>query len=338
MLKRIFKGLFVIIGTLIGAGFASGQEIYIFFYKYGINGIFGILISSILIGFTTYKVLSITQKKEIKNYKDFLKNIVKSEKYIKIFNSIINIFILITFFIMIAGFVAYLEQQFGINSLIGSAVLSIICYFIFLKNVTGLIKVNQIIVPVLIVGLVIIGVNIIDFTRINQLSKYVVQNPSWKWVLDSILYGSYNTILLIPVLIALREVIKKKKENIIISILTMLVIVLLSLIIFLILSKIDVNIENLEMPSVYVVSKISSIFKFMYGFIILSSILTTSISLGTSFLENIANNKNDYKKYAILICLSAVIVSKIGFSNLVNSLYPIFGYIGLIQILKIVKR
>ena len=37
MIKRISKAIFVIIGTLIGAGFASGQEIYLFFYQYGTN-------------------------------------------------------------------------------------------------------------------------------------------------------------------------------------------------------------------------------------------------------------------------------------------------------------
>ena len=59
-MKKIFKTVFVIIGTLIGAGFASGQEIYIFFYQYGINGILGITISSILLGYVVYKVLYIS--------------------------------------------------------------------------------------------------------------------------------------------------------------------------------------------------------------------------------------------------------------------------------------
>ena len=102
------------------------------------------------------------------------------------------------------------------------------------------------------------------------------------------------------------------------------------------LIKKDVNIENLEMPAVYIASKISEIWKYIYGFIILSAILTTSVSLGTSFLENVGKTKKYYKQYAIFICISAVIISKIGFSNLVNLLYPIFGYIGLIQIIKIV--
>ncbi len=30
-IKNIYKMTFVIVGTIIGAGFASGQEIYIFF-------------------------------------------------------------------------------------------------------------------------------------------------------------------------------------------------------------------------------------------------------------------------------------------------------------------
>ncbi len=36
---NIQKTTFVIIGTIIGAGFASGQEIYIFFNRYGIRRI-----------------------------------------------------------------------------------------------------------------------------------------------------------------------------------------------------------------------------------------------------------------------------------------------------------
>ncbi len=36
-IKNICKITFVIIGTIIGAGFASGQEIYTFFNKYGFN-------------------------------------------------------------------------------------------------------------------------------------------------------------------------------------------------------------------------------------------------------------------------------------------------------------
>lgn len=38
-IKDIYKITFVIIGTIIGAGFASGQEIYTFFNRYGFKRI-----------------------------------------------------------------------------------------------------------------------------------------------------------------------------------------------------------------------------------------------------------------------------------------------------------
>ena len=67
MMKKVFKAVFVIIGTLVGAGFASGQEIYLFFYQYGMNGVLGIIISSLLIGIVIYKVLQICEDKKITN-------------------------------------------------------------------------------------------------------------------------------------------------------------------------------------------------------------------------------------------------------------------------------
>lgn len=335
---KILKALFVIIGTLVGAGFASGQEIYIFFYQYGINGLLGIIVSSVLISFVIYKVLDICQMEKVENYKNFLKGFIKNEKYLEIFNTVINLFILITFYIMIAGFGAYFEQEFKINGLIGSCLLAVICYLVFLRDVSGLIKVNQWVVPILIGSLSLIGMYIIDIENIFQMSFYLPKNQSAKWLLDGILYGSYNTILLIPVLITLKKLATNKKEQVSVSILTGIFIIILSVIIFFMLMKVDVAIENLEMPAVYIVSKISKVLEYVYGFIILSSILTTSVSLGTSFLENVAKTKKSYKRYAIFICVSSIMVSNVGFSNLVNLLYPIFGYIGLIQIIGILKR
>ena len=64
--------ILVIIGAFIGAGFASGQEIYLFFYKYGINGLFGLALCSIMIGMVIYKIMLIIKKYDISSYNEFL--------------------------------------------------------------------------------------------------------------------------------------------------------------------------------------------------------------------------------------------------------------------------
>ncbi|MBQ2938076.1 MAG: hypothetical protein IJE05_04285 [Clostridia bacterium] len=152
----ILKVVFVVIGTLIGAGFASGQEIYTFFFSFGIKGLFGIVISSSLIGITIYKTLKIINKNDIKNYKDFLNCLIKNEKIQEIANIIVNIFILASFYIMIAGFGAYLQQEFNLNSIIGSIILAIFCIIIFKTNVKGFVKINEILIPILITVITII--------------------------------------------------------------------------------------------------------------------------------------------------------------------------------------
>ena len=335
-MDNILKIIFVIIGTIIGAGFASGQEIYLFFFSHGIKGLFGILISSIIIGIVIYKTLQIINKYSIENYKEFLEVLIKKNKrIIKYIDIIINIFILITFFIMIAGFGAYFEQEIGINSLIGSGILAIITFFIFMTSIKGVVKANEILVPVLIGFLILIGIINLKNLPIWEIQKYIVESNNTKYYLNAILYSCYNSILLIPVLITLKNYLKDKKQIIKISIISTIVIILLSIIIFLLLIRVDVDITKLEMPAVYVVSNISKILKYIYGFIILGSIFTTTISLGTSFLKNITKSKKSYTQIAVIMCITSVLISKIGFSNLVNALYPIFGYLGILQVLKI---
>ena len=89
-MKNILKIVFVIIGALIGAGFASGQEIKIFFFSHGIQGLFGIIISSVLMGIIIYNTLNIINKYDIKNYKEFLDILIKKDSIIK---NIINLII-----------------------------------------------------------------------------------------------------------------------------------------------------------------------------------------------------------------------------------------------------
>lgn len=341
MIKSISKIIFVIIGALIGAGFASGQEIYVFFYAYGMKGLMGIIISSALIGYIIYKTFKIIQKNDISTYREFLEIIIGKDKknLISILSIIINTFLLVTFFIMISGFGAYFEQQLGIDSLIGSVILAILCYIVFMTSTKGVVKVSTIIVPFLIFFIIYIGIEILGVIDISKIQQYTINNNnSLMFILKSILYSSYNSILLIPVLITLKDYLKNSIINKYASILITVIVATLSIILFLILSKIDVNIEKLEMPAVYLVSKLSNILATIYGFIILSSIFTTSISVGNSFIQNICEKKKSYQHIALIMCITSVFISKIGFSNLVQILYPFFGYLGIIQIVKIVSR
>lgn len=368
-MKNVLTISMVIIGSIIGAGFASGQEINSFFYKYGIIGILGIIISIFLISLIIYKVFLIIKKENINTYKNFLeiifeknnkeiinkKNKIKNNKKIineknnlkinknkylnisNITNIIINIFLIISFFIMIAGVGAYFNQEYNMSAILGSSILAVICLIIFINNIEGLIKINNYLIPILIFFLIIIGIKNINNLNIIEINHKKIINNFIPTILSGITYASYNIILLIPALITLKN--KIKKNNIfLISFFSGIILFILALIIYFLLINIKININKIEMPAVYVVGKYFPQFKKIYEFIILTSILTTAISEGISVLENTCKNKKNYTQFAIVLCITSVIFSKIGFSNLINLLYPIFGILGFFQIFIILKH
>lgn len=328
-MKEVFTIVLVIIGALIGAGFASGQEIYSFFYSYGAIGIIGIIITGILISLTIYKSLKIIYKNRIDNFEQFLKVFINNEKVTKVINGIINILLLVTFYIMIAGFGAYFEQEIGINKIVGSAVLSIMTAIVFFTSVKGVLKVSEYIVPILIIFIVIIGG--INLTTIIPEQEILMIKKGW--LLSSITYCSYNMILLIPTLISLRKQIMRESNIKYIAIISGIFMIILSIMIYMLLIKSDIDIYTLEMPIVYVIRTFFSKFKSLYAFIILSSIFTTAISVGIGLLQNISRNRKGYPQLVLFMCITSLLVSNLGFSNLVKFLYPIFGYLGIIQII-----
>lgn len=235
---------------------------------------------------------------------------------------------------MLAGFGAYFSQELQINNYYGSAILAIICFITFLTNVNGVIKINSILVPILIFFIILIGIINLNEIGISKILTPLSQsnNIHRNWFISSLLYCSYNSIILIPLLIPLQKHVQKAKENILVTLISGLIIFILALSIFLLLTRIPSNVNSLEMPVLYVIGQYFAQFRTIYAFIILCSIYTTAISIGISFLQNVTQNKKSYIFTAAFICIIGFLVSGFGFSNLVKLIYPIFGYLGLIQI------
>ena len=332
-MKEVFTITLVIIGALIGAGFASGQEIYSFFYSYGCVGLIGIVVTCSLSSLIIYKTLKIICENDIENYNEFLNKFIKNDKITKLINVVLNILLLVTFYIMIAGFGAYFEQELGINSIIGSSILAILTAIVFFTSVKGVLKVSEVVVPLLLIFIVLIGGT--NLLTINIDNNLLVTKRGW--LLSSIVYCSYNIILLIPTLISIKNQITKQRNIKYISILCGLLMTTMFILIYMILMKCDIDVQELEMPVVYVITNFFPRYKFIYAFIILASIFTTAISLGIGFLQNMCKNKGSYPQFVAFMCITSLLISKIGFSKLVNLLYPFFGYIGIMQIFAILS-
>lgn len=312
-----------------------GQEIYIFFNLHGAKGLIGLLISMTLIGLVCYKTFAFILEEDINSYNEMLFKITGNRRFLSVpLNLIVQIFLLATFYIMVAGFSAYFYQELNVTRIIGGVVIAVLSLLTFYKGINGIVKVNLYLIPILILLTMFLG-----FKNNNNLINVQITGNSarWTWIKDSILYASYNSIVLIPIIIGLKDYIKNKKENMIASTLVAFTMCVTGTVLYLILNKFKNEIGNIEIPTVFIASKIGIVYKYLYGITILIGIFTSAVSAGYSFLINCTKNKRDYKFISILICIVAIIFSDFSFSNLIDLIYPIFGYLGFIQLIFLLK-
>ena len=247
----IIRCVFVIIGAIIGAGFASGKEIYSFFYIYGNKGVIGIFISFILIGYIIFKCLKIIKKYEIENYNEFLKilinkNNIKALTIELIINSTVNFFLIITFFIMCAGISAYFYQEFGLNQIVIGVIVAIVSYIILNKNYKGIFAINSFLIPLVIFILSVLGIKCYrmcpNFTNISK---------GQGWEIKAVLYASYNSGTLVSILLPMKKFIRTNKDILKIAGISIIISIIMALIIYLLLLSCNSDISKIELPAVY---------------------------------------------------------------------------------------
>ena len=320
----MLNSIFVIIGTIIGAGFASGREILTFFNVYNWFGFLGLIFSELIIGFIIYKSFRIIITENISTYHQFIDKIVGKSGFINtVFCNIINIFLLISFIIMVAGFSAYFSQEFNIPYIFGATLIAILAFFTFLKSIDGIIKINSFFIPCLI--FIILFLAIKNFHCFSSFSTLTVEY-NFNWFISALLYASYNLIIAFPILIGLKKYISNFKQAKTVSICVTLILILLSTILFFLIEFYFTEVYDLELPTVFIATQSGSFYRYICGFVILGAIFTTAISSGYGFLRNFNNlSKKHYTLLALTICLISIVLSNIGFSTLLSLLYPILG-------------
>lgn len=316
-----------------------GVEIASFFNAFGKYGVYGIIISATVIGLVIYKVFSIMLKNNIETYPEFLKKTINTKRkiVISVVDNIINIFLLISFLVMMVGILSFFKQELEINNILFSIIIVLICYFILIKDLDGVIKINTVLIPTLIFFVIFIGFKFNSQINTN-IELNIKNNITKNWLLSSLIYTSYNSVVLIPILISLKKEVKSKHQIKIISCVSGTIVGVLAIIIYRLLFIANNQINEIEMPLVFVAGKLGKIYKYIYGVVILSAIFTSAISSGYAFLENTTKTKKQYKVVCFILCISSIFISKFGFSSLVNTMYPIFGYLGLLQIVNIFCR
>jgi uncharacterized membrane protein YkvI len=324
------------VGTVIGAGFASGQEMMTFFSRYREKGLIGIYISVIFFIVISSYVLNYVYTYNIYSYEKWLERIV-GRSLCKVLNSMIILFLFSIYCVMLAGTGSLIQSFFGCRPLVGASIMSIFLFIIFIYSLEGLGTVNMIIVPIIFMGMLILGIKAIGVKAVVNIPDNI--NMTGNYLVSSILYVSYNSIGFLAILFSMRPFMKKRYEGILGALGGSLVLGVMMLIIHKTTNMNYVQLKGSQIPMLEVGKSLGLEFYTMYGLILLGAMFTTAAANGYIVLDHMKKKiKLNHILLSGVFCIITIPLSNFGFKRLVSILYPIFGYVGLFTIIWILYR
>lgn len=323
------------VGTIMGAGFASGREGWQFFGIFGKKAYIGIALAGLL--FTGLGMMVSYIARSLKT--DDMGKVIVFTDNPKITDAVGYFMAAILYTIIISMSAAggsLLNQQFGISKAVGGAMIVVLVILTVLGNFDRVSKVFKLIIPVLFV--IDIGccflVMASDIEQSGATSGFPPSAMAPNWFIAAILFISYNMLGMIPIIATSSMQSKDKKNAVFGSGLGGILLAFLTLVLVFALQKDMAYTQSMDLPMLAYTSRISKVVNLLFGLVLFAAIYSAATSTYFGFSTKIKESSK--KKYIIIIgaCIGFV-CGLTGFKTIVAYLYPIEGYIGFAIILMI---
>lgn len=319
------------IGAIMGAGFASGQEIQQFFVNFGRWGFWGIGLSTALFSALGWIMLDLQSKWRVSSYSNFFKQLI-GEKWGLRIDFFISILLLVGLIEMLSGSGAMFNQYFGLSSWIGVLLTEAVIILALWFKGEGVLWINTVLIPLkftFCLGIALLAILYglqgdgegVALTTTNPL----IQN----WMISSILYVSFNLTFALVVFASLGKEIQKPgaRQGAVFG--GMSLGLFAAVISGALISFPEVN--TFEIPMVAVAGKLGEWPAFFYVLVLWFAMITAAVGNAFSLVTRIVTNSkvNDHTA-TLLLLLLAFPLAGVKFSVIVKVLYPLLAYMGLI--------
>ena len=316
------------VGAIMGAGFASGREIWQFFGVFGKQGRIGILLIAVLfvvLGMMTAYLARILGTNDMGRIiapggNPKIENLVSWFMAIMLFTVLIN---------MTAAGGALLHQNFGISRLVGGVLIGVLVIVTVLGEFERISKVFRYIMPVLFAAVILISALAVT-ANLGASAQREPVKPSpiaGNWVLAACLYISYNILAMIPIVATSSVNAKSEKSAMLGSGLGGIFLGVLAFTIVLALQKDMQFAQAMDMPMLAYAGRISKGAGIIYSVLLFAAIYASATSNFYGFTTKLRENPQKQRKVIAAACL-AFLLGLVGFKNVVAYMFPIEGYLG----------
>ncbi|WP_058303537.1 YkvI family membrane protein [Gorillibacterium timonense] len=326
---QILQVAFTYVGTIVGAGFASGQEILQFFTQYGWPAALSITLAALLFVWLGTKLMLLAHDTGAKSYEDLNRTLL-GPRFGQAFSLFQLAVLLGTSTVMIAGAGSLFQEQLGFHYQTGLLLTLFLGFWVLRKGMSGILSINTVVVPfmLLYVALIFIGTQQLP-TAGNWL---ILPNdyPILKTAISPLLYAAFNLATAQAVLVPLGNAFSERRVLLIGGIVGGILVGLMLMAGHIALSARMPDIRQFEIPMAQLIGQFGPLVQFIYTLVIFGEIFTTFVAdvFGLALqLKQHSRLPNAILILALLaVCYGG---AQIGFSSLLSLLYPLFGALSL---------
>ncbi|MFL4477399.1 hypothetical protein ACIPUB_03855 [Paeniglutamicibacter sp. ORCA_105] len=343
---RILTYAGAIVAFLIGSGFATGQEILQYFTAYGYWGVFGTgLLVLVLMTYVAVEFFTVGQAKKFER-PSLIFHYYCGKHLGTFFDFFSILFVFLSFTVMVAGAGAVFEEHYGLSRYaggIGLAVVVGISVWFGLKSLVDVIgKIGPVIVVVAIaLGLLGIFRNPEGIAAGNALLPALeLTQASTNWFMSGLSYVGFSMLWLAAFLTALGKTARNRKEAAAGGMIGAIVFSVACIVVGLGLLANIAKVGGTEIPMLVLANDVSPVLAAGVSVMVLTGIYTTAVPLLWTVSSRFFADKTPRFKYlTIALAVAGTVIGLVlPFSQMVNIVYVINGYVGiLLLVLMLVK-
>jgi len=332
---NVFNVAALYVGTIMGAGFASGREGWQFFGVFGTKGFIGVSIAGLLFMVIGMMVAYIARTLDTP---DMGRIIVFSDNP-KITGAVGYFMAAILYTIIVSMSAAggsFLNQQFGCHQAVGGAIIVVMVILTVLGDFERISKVFKAVVPVLFTIDIYLCIRVItsDIQQSGATSGFPVSAMAPDWFLAAFLFISYNMLGMIPIVASSSVNAKDKKSGIAGAGLGGFLLSMLTILLITALRKDMEFTQAMDLPMLAYSARLSKAANIAFGAVLFMAIYSAATSTYYGFSTKI--KESPVKKYILIGgAVIGFLCGLSGFTTIVAYLYPVEGYIGFVIILMI---
>lgn len=314
------------VAAVVGAGFASGQEILAFFVRYGRASIVGVLAAAALFGFFAYVIAEGCRRYRCATFDDYAGRIA-GKRLSRLIRVLTGVFLFFVFCAMLAGGGEVGGALFGVPKSAAITVTAIICLVVFSAKRRGFLAVNGVLGVLITAGILFACFYILRFREMH-----VFANQAVKIGLSSVSYVSYNLLTAGVTLAAVGGWLKSRRECAWMGALSGAALGLMMVGIWCVISIYYNKIPLGELPMLTLVLRQSRALAGAYGLVLFAAMLTTAVASGYGVIDMVGGFRLNGNLIGVMLVVFGYLFSGFGFSGLVDKAYRLCGYFGLVLV------